>query len=277
MVSNILIQKPRTSRQITEFFARIKKEFPVIHLFAVLQLGLSGACLIASFFDPRELMGLNIWIKPAKFLFSSAVFLWTIAWYLSIYPFRKNTKRWMGISFIFILLVENFIISMQASRGVLSHYNINTVFDACAFRIMAIGIGALTLLMIFLSIKSFTVKLKVSGIMLWSIRIALLAFLFGSVAGSTMAGQMGHNIGVTDGGEGLPLLNWSTVGGDLRVAHFMGLHALQVIPLATFLITKNVKSEKKAFILSIVFAILYMLWIIFTYLQAQFGQPLIAL
>ena len=82
-----------------------------------------------------------------------------------------------------------------------------------------------------------------------------------------MVGLLKHTVGANDGSQGLPVLNWSKQYGDLRVAHFMGIHALQILPLMGFYIAK---SKNQLFL----YAGLYFIFASALFIQAVKGIPL---
>ena len=57
----------------------------------------------------------------------------------------------------------------------------------------------------------------------------VLTFVLGGGLGGYMSSQPGHSVGA-EGGH-VPMFGWNRSGGDLRVAHFMGIHAQQAIPI----------------------------------------------
>lgn len=258
-------------------FASIKQRFPFLHYAALLNVIFFVACFVLMLFDHRQLSGVNIWIKPAKFLISIPIFLWTLGWYLLIYPFRERTKNILAGSFTVLLCIENSIIIIQAGRGQLSHYNVSTPFNAMMFATMGIAILLVTLLSVWMLIKSFSPKSELSTSMKWTTRIAWVIFILASFVGRMMIDNFGHNVGVPDGGEGLPFLNWSTKGGDLRAAHFFGLHAIQLLPLATYFILKKIPKPSLATGLSIGVALVYFILFALIFLLANTGQPLLEL
>jgi hypothetical protein len=70
------------------------------------------------------------------------------------------------------------------------------------------------------------------------VRLGLLVFVLGSLEGFVMTANTAHTVPAPDGGPGLPFVNWSTTAGDLRIAHFLALHALQALPLAGYLLDR---------------------------------------
>jgi len=92
-----------------------------------------------------------------------------------------------------------------------------------------------------------------------------------------MISQLSHNVGVADGGVGLPFVNWSTRGGDLRVAHFIGLHAMQVLPVGAlaFVWLQDRFCQLNPTMLTFVLALLYFAAFTFLFTQALHGQPVL--
>jgi hypothetical protein len=101
----------------------------------------------------------------------------------------------------------------------------------------------------------------------WGIRLGLLLFIIFSLEGGLMVGLLKHTVGGPDGEPGLPLVNWSTEYGDLRIAHFIGIHSLQVLPLFGHYISKT-KMQ------TILFSAAYFLLASALFLQAMKGIPL---
>ena len=60
----------------------------------------------------------------------------------------------------------------------------------------------------------------------------VLTFALGAGAGIVIAVNGGHWVGgVHSDAGGPPIFGWARDGGDLRVGHFFGIHAMQALPL----------------------------------------------
>ncbi|GAA4384643.1 hypothetical protein [Hymenobacter koreensis] len=182
--------------------------------------------------DERTVTGLNVWIKPAKFGASGVLYLWTLAWLLADLPAAVQRQvRWLSIGVGISMAVEILCIAVQAARGTTSHFNIGSAFDGLLFAVMGWFIMLNTIMLVWALWLTLRHRPFGSAAWVWGIRLGLLLFLVGSAVGGSMISNMGHTVGAADGGPGLPVLGWSTRHGDLRAAHFLGLHALQALPL----------------------------------------------
>ncbi|MFJ9410021.1 hypothetical protein [Streptomyces sp. NPDC101393] len=194
--------------------------------------------------DDRVLVGAPIWFKPFKFSVSFALYGLTLAWMLSRRATPSRTARWTAHTVVASGAIEMAIITTQAARGRRSHYNIETPLDQTLFTVMGITIAVLWAGTLVLAILLFRARLG-DRATTWAIRYGLLLALVGLLLGGLMLGPTpeqraagdlatvigAHSVGVPDGGPAMPLTGWNTTGGDLRIPHFVGMHALQAIPL----------------------------------------------
>jgi hypothetical protein len=237
---------------------------PLLTLAGLACLALVPLFIVAGLADPRIINGAPAWTKPLKFALSITIFSATFIWLLTFVdrpdepqpsavarPSRR--VRWIAGVTGFALLVEMALISLQVLRNTGSHFNAATPFDLAVFSIMGSLITAVSVCTLILAIWLIRRRL-LDSVFAWGLRLGVLLSVAGMMvaflmttptaaqleaarAGAGMAIIGAHSVGVDDGGPGLPILGWSTVGGDLRVPHFFGLHAMQVLPLIGGLLT----------------------------------------
>ncbi len=209
---------------------------------AFLLLAAIPATLVARELDARTVNDINIWIKPLKFHLSTGVHLATLAVLATFLSDRARAGK--GLAAVaavsaFAAIVEIAIIAAQSARGVASHFNYSTQFDALIYMFM--GLGALLIVMPAIVLGVWFLCAPVTEKLTPGLKLgAGLGLTLGFILTLGIAGYMsqqpsGHWVGgpPTDAG-GLPLVGWSRDGGDLRVPHFFATHLMQALPLVGY-------------------------------------------
>jgi hypothetical protein len=226
--------------------------------------------LVGIVFDHRIITGMPAWVKPAKFAISISVYDFTLLWFLHFLQGHKRLVSFLGNGIALALGLEMLIIAGQVIRGTTSHFNFTTPFDSTLYIIMAGAIVTVFLLAMVVAILLLRER-TTEPVLAWSLRLGLLLSLIGMFVAFLMTtaelqrplysllhfmqpnlfplaklpnlnpkGIVGaHTVGLADGGPGIPFVGWSTIGGDLRIPHFVGLHALQVLPLLGWWISRR--------------------------------------
>lgn len=197
--------------------------------------------------DDRVIAGMPIWAKPLKFALSVLLYAVTWAWLASLATRAPRLVRRMSAATAGLVALEIALIVGQILRGRQSHFNVETAFDAAVFGLMGMVISAAWFGTLVLTIVLMRSEIADAATR-WAIRLGAALSLVGMALAFLMTGPTGaqveairsgqdvarigaHAVGADDGGPGLPILGWSTTAGDLRIPHFVGLHALQVLPL----------------------------------------------
>lgn len=203
--------------------------------------------LIGVLVDPRMIAGAPAWLKPFKFAVSTAVYSLTLAWVFGWLGDWPRVRRVVGWATAVVFVLENAVISVQAWRGTTSHFNAATTFDLALYGVMGGAIVLQTLISIAVAVALWRQRFTDRALG-WALRLGMTLTILGALTGGLMtrptsqqlaAARAGaglpvigaHTVGGADGGPGVPVTGWSRAHGDLRVPHFIGLHALQVLAL----------------------------------------------
>ena len=251
---------------MTDFIFNLKTRNETLFYYGLVCLALAIVFLVMTKISTTQVYNVSAWYKPFKFAFSTFLFAWAMAWYCYYLPdFNIKLFNW---STIILLGFEIVYIAFQAGRGQLSHYNLSTPVYAALYSMMALAASLITIYTAYVGILFFANDFPgLPNYYLWAIRLGIFIFVVFSFEGFVMGSRLTHTIGGQDGSPGIPLLNWSTKYGDSRVAHFIGMHALQVLPILSFYVFKNTKA-------TITMSVLYGMLAVFPLVQALQGKPL---
>ena len=260
---------------------------------ALLMLGALAAFLVGLAIDPRVITGAPAWLKPAKFAVSTAIYMFTLAWvftYLSDWP---RMRKLVGRATAGIFVLEVAIIALQAWRGTTSHFNVSTPFNATLFAVMGSAIVVQTIMSASVAVALWRQRFEDRALG-WALRIGMAITIVGASLGGMMTrptnaqlDQMratqqaspiigAHTVGAPDGGPGLPGTGWSIEHGDIRVPHFIGLHALQVLPVIALLLwRRRIDDARRARLMMVAGGSYATIFLILVW-QALRGQALVS-
>jgi len=255
----------------------LRRRDPTLAGFGLALLALAILLSMAWAIDPRQLHGEDVWAKPVKFLLSVGLFALTSAWFIGELPQVRRNAAPIRIARWTIIVAGTFelvYITLQGALGQSSHFNESTPFHAVMFALMGIGAVALTATTLPLAREIARHGTGLSpALRLATVLGLVLTFVLGVGAGIAISTHGGPVVGAR--GPGLPLLGWSTTGGDLRVAHFLGIHAQQLLPLAGAGLATALPMRARPAVWLV--SALYVLLTLAAFAQAMLGLPLIGL
>lgn len=243
-----------------------RRRSPSLAALTVIHLALLAVFVVALQVDTTQVLGIPRWIKPAKFAVSIAIYLATIAWLLPSAAVSARTRQWLVGVIGGTMLFEMIAIAVQAARGTTSHFNVATPFDGVTFQLMGAAVLLNTIAAAWLGVGAFRTLRREPTDYQVGVVMGIAVFLVGSAIGGWIVANNGHTVGAPDGGPGMPFVNWSTTAGDLRVAHFVGMHALQGLPLIA-----SWFGRKAAYAATVAWALVTVLLAA----QAALGRPLL--
>jgi hypothetical protein len=249
---------------VMDFIYTLKARNETLFLFGLVCLVFALVCYGMTWLTSVQVYQVNAWFKPLKFALSTFLFAWAMAWYcFYLKDFNPKIFNW---TVILLLGFEIVYITIMASMGKTSHYNTSNAFYSAMFSAMAVAATIVTLYTGYIGYLFFKADFpELPSHYVWSIRCGMILFVIFSFEGFAMGSRLSHTVGAINDNSNIWILGWSRAFGDLRVAHFIGMHALQVLPFLSYYVLRDTR-------LTIFMAILYTLLASFVLFQALQGK-----
>jgi len=266
---------------VRSFFAELRANDRLLHHFGWALLLSVPVFAAISYLNPGTAEFANPWFKPIKFAISFATFVWTVSLFLGQLRVPTRLVQVVRVAMTGSVIVEMLSLAAQAWRNAnlsgsptLADWTIQQMTTA----MVSVNTAVLIALLVIFCGKKTWVRITDAAMVL-AIRLSVVIFLAGNAVGGYMLARGSHTVGAKDGGPGLPFLNWSIVAGDLRVAHFIAIHAIQIVPMAAWLLWQMapLPALRTRKILVCVAALFTALLVGGTFVQAMLAQPMIAL
>lgn len=228
---------------------------------------------------PNALHTANPWIKPMKFALSFATFTWTTSLFLQQLAMPKWLRHAARQTMVASITVEMLCLSAQAWRGAAPGASTTDwLIQQMTTAMVSVNTAILVGLLAAFCGKRERIWIADHATVL-AIRFSIVIFLIGNAVGGYMLARGSHTVGASDGGPGLPFLNWSTIAGDLRIAHFIAIHAIQIVPLFAWLLWQMTPRPalKQRRIAVYAMGTLVALMVGGTFVQAMLAHPALAL
>lgn len=183
--------------------------------------------------DERTLDGLNVWFKPLKFQVSLGIYFLTLAYMIALAGPRFRAG-WWGRATVWVALASGLFeivwITLQAGLGERSHYA-QGAFGVVMYALMGVGAVLLSLTPVMAAAGMAVERSndRVRSILRWGVLTGVPVGIVGTAIVGGMLGESPDHYPPADGSGGarLPFVGWSLTSGDLRIPHFVGMHAMQ--------------------------------------------------
>jgi hypothetical protein len=245
---------PAHPAAVARRLGRLWRTSPPLAAVSALMLGAAALSLVGLVVDPRVITGAPAWLKPLKFAVSTAVYALTLAWVFESLPGWPRVRRVVGWTTAIVFVLEVAIIDVQAWRGTTSHFNVATRRDQLLFATMGVAILLQTFTSVAVAVALWRQRFAdrtLGGALRFGMTLTIVGALTGGLMTRPTAAQLAdaragkglstigaHTVGAPDGGPGVRVTGWSREHGDLRVPHFVGLHALQALALVAVVLRR---------------------------------------